>query len=247
MLKISPLVVAAVVLSAGGASAQSYGDFASYYALMRTAVTGLPPIATSTILGERQNGAEFAVRYGNVSSGDLTASFNNFGASAVFGSDGTSSITLTGGVSSPSRGSSSLMLGIGGDMRLTDMPMSDSRNATLLRVGLNGEFGYGRPSHITLLAGSVGLPLSLIMRGGARDGMRIAPFLTPAFAFGDFSPDNDVRPPFDQSGSGSHFALGGGIAIYNRTSSVALDLGFQNVFVDGGHTEFGIGLVLGGR
>src|SRR5690242_6204203 len=141
MLKLSPLIAAAIGLSAGGASAQSYGDFASYYALMRTAVTGLPPIATSTILGERQNGAEFAVRFGNVSSGDLTGSLNNFGASAVLGSDGTSSITLTGGISSPSRGSSSLFLGIGGDMRLTDLPMSDSRSATVLRVGLNGEFG----------------------------------------------------------------------------------------------------------
>ena len=246
MLKLSPLVVATTLLYAGSAPAQSYGDFASYYALMRTAVTGLPPIATSTILGERQNGAEFAVRYGNVSGGELTGSLNNLGASAVFGSDGTSSITLTGGISSPSRGSSSLFLGIGGDMRLTDVPMSDSRSATLLRIGLNGEFGYGKPSHETLLAGSVGLPFSLIMRGGPRDGMRIVPFLTPAFGFGNFSPD-ELPPPFDESGSGSHFVLGGGVAIYNRTSSVALNLGFQNVFVEGGHTEFGLGLILGGR
>lgn len=243
MLKLSPLVATAMCILAGSAAAQdpNYSDFASYVALMRTAVTGLPPIATSTMLGERQNGVELGIRYGNVSGGDLTPSLNNFGATAIFGSSGTSSISLTAGVSSPGRGSSSLMLGIGGDMHLTDASMSDARNGMVLRVGLNGEFGYGSPSHATLLAGSVGLPLSLISRGGARDEMRIVPFLTPAFGFGDFDPS------VGDSGSGSHFVLGGGVAIYNRTSSVALNLGFQNVFVDGGHTEFGLGLILGGR
>jgi hypothetical protein len=208
---------------------------------MRTAVTGLPPIATSTIIGERQNGAEFALRYGNVSGGRLTGSLNNFGATAVLSGGGASSVSLTGGVSSPGRGASSIMLGIGADTRLSDVPMSDSRNSMLLRVGLNGEFGYGKPNHSTLLAGSVGLPLSLISRGGVRDQMRIVPYLTPAFGLGDYDPE------FGDSGSGSHFEIGGGIALYNRTSSVALHLGFQNVFVDGGQTEFGIGLVLGGR
>jgi hypothetical protein len=41
--------------------------------------------------------------------------------------------------------------------------------------------------------------------------------------------------------------LGGGLGIFNPTSSVALNLAFQHVFVDGGQTEFGLGLVLGGR
>lgn len=243
MLKLSPLVAAATCLLAGSATAQApdFSDAASYLALMRTAVTGLPPIATSTMLGERQNGVALALRYGNVSGGEITGSLNNFGATAMFGRSGTSSVSLTAGVSSPGRGSSSLMLGLAGDMLLTDAPMSDSRNGMVLRIGLNGEFGYGSPPRSSLLAGSVGLPLSLISRGGSRDEMRIVPFLTPAFGFGSFSPD------FGESGSGSHFVLGGGVALYNRTSSVALNLGFQNVFVDGGHTEFGLALILGGR
>lgn len=241
MLKISSLVAVATVTLVARAPAQSFSDAASYFALMRTAVAGLPPLATSTILGERQNGAEFALRYGNVSAGDITGSLNNFGASALFGSGGTSSVSLTAGFSSPSRGSTSLLLGIGGDMRLTDVSMSDSRNGMALRVGLNGEFGFGKPSHSTILAGSVGVPLSLISLGAPRDQLRIVPFLTPALGFGDFNPD------VGDSGSGTHFVLGGGVAIYNRTSSVALNLGFQNVFVDGGHTEFGLGLILGGR
>src|SRR5690349_29448 len=130
MLKLSPLVATAVFLLAGSAAAQdpSFSDLASYVALMRTAVAGLPPIATSTMLGERQNGVALGIRYGNVSGGDLTPSLNNFGATAIFGSSGTSSISLTAGVSSPGRGSSSLMLGIGGDMHLTDASMSDARN-----------------------------------------------------------------------------------------------------------------------
>lgn len=240
MNRLSPLAAAAILVVASKAPAQTFGDASAYVALMRTAVAGLPPIATSTILGDHQNGAAFSVRYGNVSGGDITTSLNNFTATAVLSGGGASSVSLTGGVSTPSRGSSALMLGIGGDTRLSDIPMSDSRNATLLRVGLNGEFGYAKPSRATLLAGSVGLPFSLISRGG-RNEMHVVPFLTPAFGFGDFNPE------VGDSGSGSKFMLGGGVGIFNPSSSVALNLAFQHVFVDGGQTEFGLGLVLGGR
>ncbi len=240
MTKLSPLVAAAMLVVASKAPAQSFSDAAAYSALMRTAVAGLPPIATSTILGEHQNGAAFSARYGNVSGGELTRSLNNFTATALLSGGGASSVSLTAGASTPSRGSSALVLGIGGDTRLSDVPMSDSRNGMLLRVGLNGEFGYSKPSGATFLAGSVGLPLSLISRG-SRNEMHIVPFLTPAFGFGDFDPDGG------DSGSGSKFMLGGGLGIFNPTSSVALNLAFQHVFVDGGQTEFGLGLVLGGR
>jgi hypothetical protein len=240
MTKLSSLVAAAVFIVASQAPAQSFSDASAYAALMRTAVAGAPPIATSTILGEHQNGAAFSARYGNVSGGDLTNSLNNFTATAVLSGGGASSVSLTAGASTPSRGSTALLLGVGGDTRLSDFPMSDSRNGMLLRVGLNGEFGYAKPSGATLLAGSVGLPLSLISRG-SRNEMHVVPFLTPAFGFGDFNPDVGV------SGSGSKFMLGGGVGIFNPTSSVAVNLAFQHVFVDGGQTEFGLGLVLGGR
>ena len=241
MNKLSSLAAAAILILAPKAPAQSLSDAAAYAALMRTAVAGLPPIATPTIIGERQNGAEFSARYGNVSGGELSRSLNNFTATAILAGGGASSVSITGGVSTPSTGSSALVLGIAGDTRLTDLPMSDSRNATLLRVGLNGEFGYAHPSGVTLLAGSVGLPFSLITRGGSRNEMHIVPFLTPAFGFGDFDPE------VGDSRSGSKFMLGGGVGIFNPTSSVAINLAFQHVFVDGGQTEFGLGLVLGGR
>ena len=66
MTKLSPLAAAAMLVVASRAPAQTFSDAAAYAALMRTAVAGLPPIATSTILGERQNGAAFSARYGNV-------------------------------------------------------------------------------------------------------------------------------------------------------------------------------------
>jgi hypothetical protein len=240
MKKLSSLAAAAVLVAASKAPAQTFSDASAYLALMRTAVAGLPPIATSTILGEHQNGAAFSARYGNVSGGDISNSLNNFTATAILSGGGASSVSLTAGASTPSRGSTALILGIAGDTRLSDIPMSDSRNGMLLRVGLNGEFGYSKPSGATLLAGSVGLPLSLISRGG-RNEMHVVPFLTPAFGFGDFNPETG------DSGSGSKFMLGGGVGIFNPTSSVALNLAFQHVFVDGGQTEFGLGLVLGGR
>jgi len=241
MRKLSSLAAAAMIVVASSASAQTLSDAAAYVALMRTAVAGLPPIATSTILGDRQDGAAFSVRYGNVSAGDISNSLNNFTATAVLPAGGASTISLTAGASAPSSGSSALVLGIAGDTRLTDLPMSDGANSTLLRMGLNGEFGYSHPTSAHLLAGSVGLPFSLITRGGSRDAMRFVPFITPAFGFGDLNPDVGT------SRSAMKFMLGGGVGLYNPTSSVALNLAFQHPFVDGGTTQFGLGLVLGGR
>jgi hypothetical protein len=41
--------------------------------------------------------------------------------------------------------------------------------------------------------------------------------------------------------------LGGGLGIYNRTSTVAFNVGFQYMAISGATTQFGIALTLGGR
>jgi hypothetical protein len=228
----------------------SFNDAATFLALSRTPVGGLPPIATSTILGEVQSGVALALRYGHVGGGDLIlgpngeeVSLNNFGATAVLPLGTGSTMSLTAGVSAPTQGSSALMLSIGGDTRLTAMPLSDTRSGMRLNVGLNGELGYGKPSEATLVAGSVGLPISLVSGSGPRDAMHIVPFLTPAITFSSFDPDD----PRVENESGVHFMLGGGLGIYNRTSTVAFNVGFQYMAISGATTQFGIALTLGGR
>jgi hypothetical protein len=85
----------------------------------------------------------------------------------------------------------------------------------------------------------VGLPISLVSGSRARDEMRIVPFITPGFGFGGIRGGD--------SPSGSALMLGGGIGIYNRSSSVALSFGFQHVAVEDSGTLIGLALVLGGR
>ena len=70
--------------------------------------------------------------------------------------------------------------------------------------------------------------------------MRIVPFITPAFWCSAGIRGGD-------SPSGSALMIGGGIGIYNRSSSVALSFGFQHVAVEDAGTLIGLALVLGGR
>lgn len=221
----------------------SLNDLTTYLALVRTPVGGLPPIATSTILGDAQSGVALSLRYGHAGETHGISSLNNFGATAVLPISTASTLSLTAGVSAPSEGSSALMLSIGGDTRLTAMPLSDTRSGMRLNVGLNGELGYGKPSEATLVAGSVGLPISLVGGSGPRDAMRIVPFLTPALTFSSFDPDD---PRFENE-TAVHFMLGGGLGIYNRTSTVAFNVGFQYMAITGATTQFGFALTLGGR
>jgi len=232
-----------VVSMSASLSAQTFNELATYLALIRTPIGGLPPVATSTILGDVQNGAALALRYGHIASGPNFPDFNNFGVTGVLPAGTSSTISLTGGVSTGSGNTSSaLMLSIGGDTRLTDMPFSMSRTSPRLRVGLNGELGYGKPSSASLIAGSVGLPLSIV-HPARRDEMQIVPFLTPAFGFGNFDPEDDRI----DTQSGAHFMIGGGIALFNRSSGVAINFGFQYVAVSNSSTLLGLVLTLGGR
>ena len=225
--------------------AQSINQQSTYFALIRTAVAGMPPVETSTLLADIQDGVALAIRYGYVPAGTGFSSFNNFGLTAVLPVSNSATVSITGGISSPSRdGSDALVLDLGGDMRLTDLAFSQGRSAPHLRIGLNGEFGYAKPRQSALFAGSVGLPLSIFRPNRPKTEMQIVPFVTPSFAFGNFDPDSDINLP---SESGAHFMIGGGIGLYNRSSPVAVNFGFQYVAVTNAQVQFGLVLTLGGR
>jgi hypothetical protein len=244
--------LAAVTVIARPVAAQSSGDVTAYFALLSTPLGGLPPIATNTILDEAHNGAAFALRYGHVGGDDFTASFNNFGATAVLPWGTTSTFSLTGGVVHTSfddgfgstSSNNALMLSAGADTRLGDWPLSAARDAAKIVFGVNGELGFAKPSGGTVWAGSVGLPISLVAGTRGRDEMRFVPFVTPAFGFGDVHSDDAFSGGTD---SGTRFMIGAGISIYNRSNSVAVNAGLQYIPISGGHTQFGLGLVLGGR
>lgn len=240
-LHVRHFAVAGLLVAAPLHAQVSSDDVSAYRALMLTPIGALPPIATSTIVGEVQSGAAFALRYGYYGGGESLSSHNNFGATAILPLGLGSTLSLTGGVGS-GQGSNGLMLSAGADTRITEMPFGSGADSRRLAIGVNGELGYGKPTGEHVIAGAVGLPFSLIPGRMARDAMRIVPWVTPAFGFGNEKFDN-----FDQTFSGSRFMLGGGLGLYNPASSVAFSVGVQYVSIQNAQLQVGLNVVLGGR
>ena len=235
-----------LVGATAAAGAQSADDIVARTALVFTPVGALPPLATSTIQGEFQRSAALAFRYGYLSGANDGPDANNLGVTAVipFGLGGT--VSLTGGFFSLTcdECDPGLMLSLAADRRLGEMAFGSGRDGSRLRFSLNGELGYGQPqgtsfSEGSVMSGAVGLPISLVSGSRRREEMRVVPFVTPGFGFGGIRGGG--------SPSGSAFLLGGGVGIYNPSSSVAFGFGFQHVAVRNSSTQIGLTLVLGGR
>jgi hypothetical protein len=240
MRKILALLV---VLGAQTARAQSTNDAVARAVLQLTPIGALPPLVTSTLQAEVQREAALALRYGYISASDGGADANNGGVTAIFPVGLVGTISLTAGVFKYTCEDckAGLMLGLGGDRRLGDMVMGTGSDGSRIQFALNGELGYGRPQggDASALSGAVGLPISFISGSRTRDAMRIVPFVTPGFGFGSFTGEG--------SSSGSALMFGGGLGIYNRSSSIALSLGFQYIAVREAPTQIGLNLVFGGR
>jgi len=232
--------------AAATAAAQSRSDIAAAVSLQFTPIASLPPFATSTIQAEVQHGAALGIRYGYLSRSGEGADANNLGISAILPVGLGASVSLTAGffALTCNECDPGLMLGLGADRRLGSLVLGSGRDGSRLQFALNGELGYGQPQGTSLgdgsaMSGMVGLPISLISGSRNRDEMRIVPFVTPGFGFGTISGGD--------SPSGAALMIGGGVGIYNRSSSLAFNFGFQHVAVRDAGTMVGIGLVLGGR
>jgi hypothetical protein len=103
-------------------------------------------------------------------------------------------------------------------------------SAATLTIGLNGELGFGKPEGGTIWSATAGLPVALV--AGAGSGLRLAPFLTPAFGFGYVTGQGE-------SESGTRMLLGGGVGIMGA-NRFGVSVGFQKVFIEDGQTTIGI-------
>jgi hypothetical protein len=238
-------VVAFVILILGTAgiavtAAAQTGAELVYAALNRTPTGGLPPLATSTILNDVQSGVAFAARYGYVPAGIGLPRLNNFAGTAEWPLGIGSTVSLTAGASSATS-ASYFITSVAGDRRISALTIVPGPTGSRIDLAVNGELAYSKPRDISVWSGAVGVPLSFVQVGQPRDAMRIIPFVTPSFAFGNYS--SDIGP----SQSGTQFMLGGGLGVYNRTSTVALSIGFQIVAVANGQAQVGMALTLGGR
>jgi len=228
------------------ARAQSSNDAVARAVLQLTPIGALPPLVTSTLQAEVQREAALALRYGYVSASDGGADANNGGVTAIFPVGLVGTISLTAGVFKYTceECNAGLMLSLGGDRRLGDIVLGTGSDGSRMQFALNGELGFAHPqgsdvSNGSVISGGVGLPISFISGSRTRDAMRIVPFVTPGFGFGSFTGEG--------SSSGSALMFGGGLGIYNRSSTIALSLGFQYIAVRQAPTQIGLNLVLGGR
>ena len=228
------------------ACAQSSNDVVARAVLQLTPIGALPPLVTSTLQAEVQREVALALRYGYVSASDGGADANNGGVTAIFPVGLVGTISLTAGVFKYTceECNAGLMLSLGGDRRLGDIVLGTGSDGSRMQFALNGELGFAHPqgsdvSNGSVISGGVGLPISFISGSRTRDAMRIVPFVTPGFGFGSFTGEG--------SSSGSALMFGGGLGIYNRSSTIALSLGFQYIAVRQAPTQIGLNLVLGGR
>lgn len=253
----SALAATLSLVVAAPLAAQSAGDYAAYQALVLTPVGALTPVMTSTLTGELQQGVHFAVRYAYMR--DISAPFqfpgggsngvfgssqigaNNFAATAVLPAGIGSTISLTAGSFYPTCDGckAHLMLGAGGDLRLTSLSTGAQPDSPRIIVGLNGELGFGNPTDAKLLSGAIGIPLSLVQRG---QGMRIAVFVTPQFGLGTAYYSDAVGGGSD---SGTRFGIGGGVGLYNPASTLAVSLGAQYIDFPSSTGVYGVTVRLG--
>jgi hypothetical protein len=237
----------------------SPNQLASIAGLMQTPVAALPPVITSTINGEIQKSNIYSLRYGYIA-GPNGFSSNNFGLTATLPLVIGSTLSFTGGFTTCNLCGTGAMGGISGDFRIYEMIFHKQRDPTRLLFSIAANVGYAATSHSALSDGSVfgasmSLPISILPAWHAPDELRFVPFIAPGIGFGASSgTDRLVRVGpagalelLNESGNGTRFLFGGGIAVYRRGSNFALNFGAQYIPTHTDNILAGIGINYGGR
>ena len=219
-------------------AAQSEDDVSAYFTLVGTPPGALPVVLSNPMLNRPMTVPNFSVRYGHIST--ASASFNNFGATLGIPAGTKAEFGLTAGyqaISCDGGCNGHFIGGANAEGRLTSTTIGTGSDAAQLTIGLNGEFGFGKPEGTTLVSLAGGVPIALVAGGPS---IKIAPFLRPAIGWGRESTDVG-------SHSGTRFLLGGGVTFQSMTSGVGANIGFQKVFINGGDTVIGVALIFGAR
>jgi hypothetical protein len=218
-------VAVVVVTNPATVSAQSNGDLAAYIAMNFTPVGAFVPHAPAA---SPDHGSAFVVRYGNLDLG--SSSLHNFAIGGDFPlAAGRFGLTLGGTACDGCKGN--VMAGVD----YTAILISNQAS-----VGVRPAFGISKPLEGSGTAISVGLSLPIEIAFSGATGPYFIPSITPGLGVGRVSGGGDTE-------SGARPMLGGGLSIAGRRSGVALHVGVQKVFVDGGETTIGLGFSIGGR
>jgi hypothetical protein len=234
-------------------------QLAAVAGLMQTPVAAIAPITTSTINGEIQKSNVYSLRYGYVA-GPNDFSSNNVALTATLPISIGSTLSFTGGVTACNACGTGYMGGIAGDIRVYERIFHPRSDPTRLLFSLNANAGYASSANTALSDGgvfgaSVTLPISILPNWHAPRELRFVPFVAPGVGFG-WSNGSDrlarVGPGgqleiLSESGNGTRYIVGGGIAVYRRGSNWALNFGAQYIPTHTDNILAGIGINYGGR
>ena len=223
------------------------GDLRAFAALRSSHIGSLTPLLTPAMESRRLSGVQLAIRYGLRRENGVM--YNGYAGTALFNAGMQSSVSLTAGVLDAYCDSCppALMLGAGGDMRIAELADAFGTGSQFT-VAVSGEFGYAqlKPGSDNANTLTVGLPLTLSIGSGGKEGMRIAPYFTPVFGVGQTStPCMNTASTCDKSGM--RWVMGGGIGVWNPTSNVSASIGANQVLLSGAKPVFGVNVMLGGR
>lgn len=217
----------------------------AFVAIRSSHIGALTPMMTPAMLSRRLNGAQLGLRY---SFRDETGvKTQAIAGSGVFAVGMASSVAVTAGVTDADciQCDPGLMIGVGGDMRVFESGSASGGGA--LTVAVSGDVGYSRlqPVDVSATAIGIGAPVTLTL-GGMATGPRFAAFLTPVFGIGSTSWGCEFSLG-DCRESDTRMVLGGGIGVWNPTSSISASVGFNHVFLTDAKPVFGVNVQIGGR
>jgi hypothetical protein len=218
-------------------AAQSDKAFIAYFTLLETPPGALPPTLSMPMVNRLMTSTDVSLRYGYTSLSGV--SLHTLGLTVGVPAGTKAAIGLTAGyqgVRCDGGGCDGhFVASAKAEGRLSSSPLGTTPNSPVLNFGLNGEFGFGKPSGGSLYSITAGVPIALVANSPT---LRIAPFLTPGFGFGSAHGGGESQ-------SGTRFLLGGGLTIQNMRNAIAVNLGFQKIFIDQGDTMVGLSVSFG--
>ena len=235
-------VALSLLVCAPPAAGQTAGDLRAAVALSASHIGALTPLMTPSMTGRRVGSGQLALRYGLRDDDGLLS--HAVAVSGMFEVGTNSSLTLTAGLSDDECAgcSPSLMLGLGGDMRVFDA--GDVASGATFHVSVNGDLGFAQlePGNNSAFAFAVGAPVTMSLTTDAESGMRLVPYLTPAFGIGQVDGACPLVGTCERSGT--RFLLGGGVGLWNPTTRISASLGVNQVLIEGGKAVYGVNVVV---
>jgi hypothetical protein len=249
-MPLTALVLIAILLApiqSGLAQNFSESDARAFVALRASHLGALTPLMTPAMIGRQLNGAQLGLRYGLRDEDNLRT--QSVAGSGIFALGLRSTVTLTAGVTDGDCASCSpaLLLGLGADARVYEGgdPLG---TGTSLSLALSGDVGYAqlKPGDDAALALGIGIPVTLSLATGGRDGMHVVPYFTPIFGIGSTN-EACAALIVDCDRSGTRWVLGGGLGIWNPMTNISASIGVNQVMLSGAKPVFGVNVILGGR